>query len=498
MAVSLCAGVVLALLVGFLPRRSPNVVLIVVDTLRASALSTAIGNPETPNLAKLAAEATQFKFAFAHAPMTVPSHAALFSGRHPWETGVLNNGQDLPDDLPLLTEALRDNGYQTAAAVSLATLWPRERLRGFDRGFDHYDNGELEVAPAQDTSARLRKTLDLLNPSEPFYLFAHFSDPHEPYNLHQGPDRIAEIVFDDERAAVVTTSKMSYWEAELELTPGLHRLVIRSGSAFKLRSLECSDERGPVVPRFVTGELLVPGTEISVELSNAGAAPTKLKVRAWLNDVPSLEEIHARYAAEVREVDAAIGVLVAELEARDLWDNTLVVFTSDHGEALGEHGTVGHVVNLYDELIHVPLLVRLPGGRQDDDLRLSSRGIARHVDILPTILETLDIAPPDKIAGESLFLVGERQLVAETHPPEAPRTLFCVRDQTYKLVFDPEAESFEMYRLGPDPLELDNVYGHQGHLRKTWELILRRLAGEIEIDESRDEVAQRRLSALGY
>jgi hypothetical protein len=88
--------------------------------------------------------------------------------------------------------------------------------------------------------------------------------------------------------------------------------------------------------------------------------------------------------------------------------------------------------------------------------------------------------------------------MAETHPPEAPRALFALRDDDYKLVFDPGADSFEMFQLGPDPLELDDVFRHQGHLRETWELLLRRLASEVEPLAGRSAELQQRLSALGY
>ncbi|MFT7671185.1 MAG: hypothetical protein ACI8X5_003902, partial [Planctomycetota bacterium] len=101
-------------------------------------------------------------------------------------------------------------------------------------------------------------------------------------------------------------------------------------------------------------------------------------------------------------------------------------------------------------------------------------------------------------SGESLLHSADRLLIAETHPPEAPRSLFALRDDKYKFIFDPEKDSFEMFRLGPDPLELDNVYAHQGHFRKTWELVLRKLSEKVKPATERDEDLQRRLSALGY
>jgi len=501
---SLLAGLSVALFVGMLREERPNVVFVVVDTLRADAISTALGNPDTPHLAELAAGGVAFREAFTHAPMTLPAHASLFSGRHPYETGVYNNGEPVPADVPLLAETLRGHGYQTSAVVSLATLWPHAPGRGLDRGFDRFDTGSLEIAPAEDTEERVAQALDALDPDRPFFLFAHFADPHEPYDQHapwfegeESPSR-AEAWLDGERVGVVPTSSAGRWELELELTPGKHELVLRSEDEFKLRSFEAVCREAEVATRFLRGELLRPEEEVTLELSMESGEVRQVTLRAWLNDLPSTRELQARYASEVRAADAALGALVRELRSRGLWENTLVVFTADHGEALGEHGTVGHVVNLYDELLHVPLVLRLPHDRRDPELEAAERALVRHVDVAPTVLDSLGLGGLEPTSGESLLGPGERVLMAETHPPEAPRALHALRDETYKLVYDPGEDDFEMYRLGPDPLELDDVFAHQGHLRETWQLVLRKLADQVEPQTARDEGLQRRLSALGY
>lgn len=497
-------GMAIVLFMGLLRSPRPNVVVIVVDTLRADSISVGLGPDATPNIAALASGGTVFPQAFSHAPMTLPAHASLFSGRQPFETGVYNNGESIPEDLPLLAEHLRRAGYQTAAVVSLATLWPDGDGRGLDRGFEHFDTGRRPVAPAEDTAARLDAALERLDGERPFFLFAHLSDPHEPYNEHAphfaGEARAAsaEILFDGASLDVVPTSRASDWERALELAPGTHSLVIQSEHPFKLRSLDVSHAGGALEPAFLEGELLQPGTRVEVLLDNPGGSPRRVTLRAWLNDTPSRDELLERYKSEVAAADAAIGQLVRGLKQRGLWDDTLIVLTSDHGEALGEHGTIGHVVNLYDELLHVPLVVRLPRDEHDERLEFSRGALVRHIDVAPTILERLNLSDLPGSTGTSLFEPAQRILIAETHPPEAPRTLFAARDETYKLVFDPAADRFEMFRLGPDPLELDNVFGHQGHLRETWQLVLRRLAGEVEPASVRTAEMQQKLSALGY
>jgi hypothetical protein len=107
-----------------------NVVLIVIDTLRADA----IARVPTPHIDSLAEAGVAFGRAFAHAPMTLPSHATLFSGRLPSTTGVVNNGQDVPGGLPLLPQRLAAQGYSTFGVISIETLWPRTPESGLDRG----------------------------------------------------------------------------------------------------------------------------------------------------------------------------------------------------------------------------------------------------------------------------------------------------------------------------------------------------------------------------
>jgi len=142
--------------------------------------------------------------------------------------------------------------------------------------------------------------------------------------------------------------------------------------------------------------------------------------------------------------------------------------------------------------------MRLPQSRRDSRLSAMSESVVRHVDLVPTILDELNLAGLPNPAGRTLFEAAPRLLFAETHPPEAPRALFCVRDESYKLIFTPLTESFELYALGPDPLELDNVFAHQGHLRKDWQKILRRLAQDSTGPGERAAATQAKLSALGY
>ena len=136
--------------------QKPNVLLVVIDTLRADALGRGI----TPNIDLLVKEGVRFDEAFSHAPMTLPAHTALFSSRLPGEARVITNGQEVARSLPLLGQHLSTRGYDSLAAVSLATLWPVVTGCGVDRGFQLYDLGERPVERSHEVLPRVTRLLN--------------------------------------------------------------------------------------------------------------------------------------------------------------------------------------------------------------------------------------------------------------------------------------------------------------------------------------------------
>ena len=164
---------------------------------------------------------------------------------------------------------------------------------------------------------------------------------------------------------------------------------------------------------------------------------------------------------------------------------------------------------LYDELLHVPLLVKPPAGSPHAAAAAAAADApVRLIDVVPTLLEGLELPPLPDAQGRSLLggAPGE-PLLAETHAPAAPRTLFCLRDARHKLVFAPEArdgapERFELYDLQADPGELDDLFAERGEEFAAWQAELRRVA---ELSAQRgtatptvNERAAARLKALGY
>ena len=197
----------------------PHVILIVIDTLRADAIHDPYDLVDTPHIDALAADGVVFSNAFAHAPMTLPSHTSLFSSRLPFETGVLNNGQVVPEDLPLLAERLEEYGYRTCAVISLGTL-SLVGQEGIRRGFEEFNADFMRMAKAHEVTERVSDQLGDLDPDQPVFLFVHYSDPHEPYYDHDHEPRNAELWIDGELFEEICISDAYVWKGEIELEPG--------------------------------------------------------------------------------------------------------------------------------------------------------------------------------------------------------------------------------------------------------------------------------------
>jgi arylsulfatase len=355
------------------------VVVVALDTVAARHLEIhGYDRATAPNLAAFAEESIVFEDCASNATWTVPSFMALMTGQYPNAHEIEWRGA--PGDAPLqqweqraiaanrwtLAESLRSAGYQTAGFVD--NTWLSAQL-GFAQGFDVWDD-EAGFVPIEDRSGGLalvaRKGLDWLGaraPDRPWFLFLHAFDAHGPY-VAERPHRTA-FAPDPRRDRAVRAGGVN-------LAYGIvHEYVARG--------------------EFPTGEL-----------------PERI----------SSEALRAAYDGGIRELDARLGELFAELGARGILDEALVVVLADHGETMGEHDFLfGHGV-LDPAVTHVPLVVRLPGGRH------GGRRIAapvQLVDVAPTLLDFAGLGGArDYHSGRSLRAAiedGERL-------PERPQFSF--------------------------------------------------------------------------
>ena len=413
-------------------QKRPNLVLIVIDTLRADALRAAPG--PMPVLGTLAAKGVRFDAAVAPAPWTVPSMTSLLTGLLPSAHGC-----DAPNQAPRLVsavttfaEVLRGTyGYQTAAYMAGPWFGAQESvLQGFDRQVPHFAlRGAKEI---------LRPFVEGRDPARPFFLLLHSYEAHDPYGAanHPWPEPPAQP-----RDVAALDEPWAQTRAFLLERNERMALLSRHGTSLHRR-----------IARYMhTGFAAQPRPELAAELRTA-------------------------YEDGVRSVDGWIGETVAQLEAWGLLENTILVVTSDHGEAFGEHGTLGHGRQLYGELVHVPLVWRGPapfdGGR-------TVGGSVGLVDVLPTFLDFAGCVALPHTQGRSFLpllrgqgagrpVFAEETLDRENTGDDVSVVLTAVRSQSwaYLIAFDRLRGTVveRAYDLASDPGETRDLCSGTGRL----------------------------------
>ncbi len=494
-----------------------NVLLIVVDTLRADHVGVYGGEVATPNIDALAARGVTFRRAFAHIPITGPSHATLFTSRLPFEHGVHNNTQVLDTGLETLAEVLRQAGRNTLGVVSLGVLKGRF---GFDRGFDTYLDafGHDWMKDAEEVN---REALELVGGGlgEPFFFWVHFSDPHEPYTP-PGLDYQRIAIEAEGRTVGEITTRGRGRAFSLTLSPGANRIrfVPRDPGKgrtyrFTIMQVDARDVEVRLTEGWKQREKRVGSPSVQtrlpaiLELVNPSSEPREVELRLACKMLLSNRERRERYALEVAYVDRQIGILMAEMEERGLLENTLVIFTSDHGESLGDHKHVGHISQLYDTLVRVPLIVAYPGRLAEGAMVEEQVGL---VDVLPTVIELLGLPELENASGSSLVgLMGAgerlpRPVFAATYRPEAYSDKRAIVADGFKYIrsWTDDREWEELYDLAADPDELEDLAEAQpGVLERLRSILDARLSAATgvrvhEVALTEDELSH--LRALGY
>jgi arylsulfatase len=314
-----------------LPDVPPHVVLITVDTLRADHVG-AYGNPHntTPGIDRFFRRGTTYLDAVASAPCTVPSVRQMLAG-----------GFDLDPDRPTLAEILQRRNYQTAAVVSQHQFHGHTG-RDYARGFDHFDlqleaevdRHGLSTRTADQVSDRALAWLAERDRKRPFFLWLHYFDPHDPYQA-----------------------------------PAEHRIF--GGGNPSRRS---GDRRS--------------------DLMNERRSPNEPWNQAgYIYDDADVAHLRDLYDAEIRFVDTEVRRVLAFLVKEELVERSVVAFTADHGEWLGENGWWDHCATLRDEEVHVPLMIRNRGVALAGIERES--GPVSTLDLLPTLVAAAGIPLPD-------------------------------------------------------------------------------------------------------
>jgi arylsulfatase A-like enzyme/uncharacterized membrane protein YbhN (UPF0104 family) len=440
------------------PEGSGNVLVIVVDTLRADHLpSYGYETGHTPNLDAFARDAIRFDQAFANASWTRPSFASILSGRYASSHGVMAKTDALPGDLTTLAEAYREAGWHTEGVVTNYNVGP---YFNFDQGFDsyHYLSPDF-VLGADDSAAKLLLVQFLRQRIETLRDRALGVQPGTAY----------------QDASVVNREVLS----AIEHAPGDRPWMMFVGYM---------DPHDPYYAHPYDGEAY-----------SRAAHPNPTPDEA--------EHLTALYDGEITFWDEHFGALVAELRRRGLYEDMTIVVTADHGEEFCEHGGFFHGTTLYDEQVHVPLFVKLPASRRGGTV---VRHWVQSIDIMPTLLRESRVEVPAGVQGASLFEGSDRLFAEESHEGNV---LQAVRERRgtdeIKLITANEGNprrlpSTELFRVDLDPGEQENLADTDAatleHARRALEAAhVRAGEGAVEGQEVElDDASRRQLCELGY
>jgi arylsulfatase A-like enzyme len=381
-------GLVLAAACSRGPRSGTNVLLISLDSVRADFLGAygaelphARGRSPSPNLDRLAAEGVLYTEARSTTSWTLPAHATLFTGEPELVHGLEQDGQSLPRELATLAETLAAAGYRTHGVYSGPYL---AASYGFDRGFERYEAGYgalLEQAMGELSSAS--RLVESIDPAE------------EPERARVAIERRAaamgalELASHTDRSAERVTARAL---AELERAAADRRPFFLFAHYF--------DPHYDYAPPAEVARTFDPDYSGSLDASRYLHNPAISKRdrneasgRHRMLSARDLEHVQALYAAEIAATDAAIGTLLEGLARRGLAEETLVVVVGDHGDEFFEHGSIGHRQTLHEEVLRVPMILRLPGRLPAGERRAEARTLA---DIFGEILGLVLPAPPGR------------------------------------------------------------------------------------------------------
>ena len=441
---------------------APNVVLFVVDTVRADQLNAK--TDRTPNLTSLAQGGAQFTQAISSAPWTLPATSSLLTSLYPSQHGAVMATTTLPGDVVTLAEVFHGAGYETAAFTGGAFVSP---AFGLDQGFEYFDHlAEFNFRPfrfhtplawrlaknrylpvrallarvnefggMRAVRARVNEWLGARSTERPFFLMVHTYQVHDYYIYHPDPDD------------------------------------------------QVLDSLGPISERFA-GRLSVHPSEF---------------LSATQSD---LDWFRALYDNRLRHVDEQLGELMGELESHLGGAALITAMTSDHGEGFdAATRRIHHGDRLHDDLLRVPFLLQAPG-QIDPGTRIDSQ--VRSIDLMPTLIDLAGLKIPDGLSGQSLLasLLGKTEWPTEAFGEEIrnDRRKLALRTSEWKLIRGfGVAQNREIYNLKIDPNEsqqaaetppaplLDSLSGFRD-----------RYSERPRQESTIDEATENHLRALGY
>lgn len=446
---------------------TPNILWICTDQQRYDTIG-ALGNPyvSTPNIDSLVAEGVTFTHAYCQSPICTPSRASFLTGMYPSAVHVNGNGNDyFPGTFPLVTRTLADIGYDCGliGKLHLASAFRRIEPRADDgyrywqyshaprddweEGHDYADwvrskgyilreltqNPEGVPAELHQTTWCAEKTIEFIceERDTPWLASVNIYDPHPPFNP---PQSYREQFNPEDMPGPL------FKESDLEQQSQLSKIDFQS----KVRTPDELDIRNPIIPQSPRG-----------------------KTKPEFVGQRDAKTLTAAYYAMIKLIDDQLGRIWEVLDETGQRENTVIIFTSDHGEMLGDHGLIQKGCRFYEGLVRVPLIFSWRGHFENG---LKSEALVELVDKTPTLLELAGLPIPEQMHGRSLLSILQGKSDANHHRDfvrceyydaldQRDHTFATMyRDKRYKLVVYHGHEEGELYDLVDDPDEFHNLW----------------------------------------
>lgn len=459
----------------------PNILWICTDQQRYDTIG-ALGNPhvDTPNIDKLVERGVAFERTYCQSPICTPSRASFLTGMYASSVQVNRNGNPtFPDFPPLITKILADNGYVCGliGKLHLTSAYQRMEERA-DDGYSYWqyshaprddwstghdyadwvkskgaDLGELiksaEGVPAEyhQTTWCAEKTIDFIreNQDQAWLASVNIYDPHPPFNP---PQAYRDLFKPNDMPAPL------FRDSDLAQQEKLKAVAFQSEG----RHPDDLDIKSPILPQTAQRNL--------VEAETAGKRDAKTLIAA--------------YYAMLKLIDDQVGRILDALEETGQLDNTVIIFTSDHGETLGDHGLIQKGCRFYEGLVRVPLIWSWAG---TFEAGVRSSALVELTDIMPTLLDIAGLDIPEYVVGKSLLPILKGDVPADDHreyvrceyidaldlPDNSRATMYF--DGRYKLSIYHTHNLGELYDLQDDPDEFNDLWNHPDYQSVKLELL---------------------------
>jgi arylsulfatase A-like enzyme len=496
-----------------------NFLLITLDTQRADYIGCyGEGKADTPHLDSLAERGILFTRSYSLIPITLPAHAAILYSLPPHQLHIYNNGQlfEKSEGGLSLAAVFQANKFSTAGFVSLGVLKSKFGLsEGFDVYEDSFSPGRWYLH-AEEINQKVFSWLKE-NKDNPFFLWVHYSDPHDPYAPPSTPQDM-EILVNGKSEHVLTLRRKRLQTFTFTLAEGENTVVFRVLNPFPDKRDDCRASLNDVIFDKTEGlDITYDGIEVLTVKSGTSFLVKKEGTMRIFNPGPERKlrfttrgnlnlldkEKIKGYREEVEYMDFEIGKLIGWLEHLGLFDRTAILVVGDHGEGLGEYKThFGHIHFLYEVYMRIPMILYDPLSNERG-LKVSIP--VSLIDVAPTALSLMGWKKRPSYRGRNLLdLKGENPFIfQETYKPESFFDRFAGIHYPWHLIYTPGRQEFELFHLADDPGEKYNVYASRKFSAETVDLRqkVQALARSIlsgKPEPKLDKKSTEMLKSLGY